>query len=106
MWGANGANGEHSNYTFENLLLDNWYSLVQIEQEEPSVHGFTFRNIWALDQPPLADSTLTGDVAGITFDNVKYAQVRATANADLPLISSGAQQAQFSLPAGPLAHSQ
>ena len=104
MWGANDAKGEHSNYTFENIFLDNWYSLVQIEQEQPSVHGFTFRNIWALDQPPLADSTLTGDVAGITFDNVKYAQVRASANADLPLlISSGAQQAQFALPAGPLA---
>ena len=39
LWGANGAKGDHSNYTFENLWLDNWYSLVQIEHEEPSVHG-------------------------------------------------------------------
>ena len=55
FWGANGAKGDHSNYTFENLFLDDWYSLVQIEQEQPAVHGFTFRNIWALDQPPLDD---------------------------------------------------
>ena len=33
FWGANGAKGDHSDYTFENLFLDNWYSLVQMEQE-------------------------------------------------------------------------
>jgi hypothetical protein len=53
FWGANGASGDHSGVTFENLFLDNWYSLVQMEQEQPALHGFTFRNIWALDQPPL-----------------------------------------------------
>ena len=36
FWGANGAKGDHSNYTFENLFLDNWYSLVQMEQEQPA----------------------------------------------------------------------
>jgi hypothetical protein len=101
FWGANGAKGEHQNYTFENLFLDDWYSLVQLEQETPGLHGFTFRNIWALDQPPLADSTMTGEVSGVTFDNVKYGQTRATANADLPLlVSGGAKQPEFS-PAHP-----
>lgn len=96
MWGANGAKGDHSNYTFENLFLDNWYSLVQMEQEQPALHGFTFRNIWALDQPPLADSTLTGDVSNVTFDNVKYGQNVASNNANLPLIvSDGAHPPQF-----------
>jgi hypothetical protein len=104
MWGADGAKGDHSNYTFENIFLDNWYSLVQMEQEQPGIHGFTFRNIWALDQPPLADSTLIGDVAGVTFDNVKYAQTRAANNADLPLlVSAGAQQPQFTPSRNPLA---
>ncbi|MGA2219390.1 MAG: PKD domain-containing protein [Terracidiphilus sp.] len=92
MWGANGAKGDHSNYTFENLTLDDWYSLVQIEQEQPALHGFTFRNIWALDQPPLADSTLSGNVSGVIFDNVKYGQSVASSNANLPLIVSGAAQ--------------
>ncbi len=104
FWGANGAKGDHSNYTFENLTLDNWYSLVQIEREEPALHGFTFRNIWALDQPPLVGSTITGPVAGVLFENVKYAQARATTNADLPLaVSGGAQAVQFAAPNGPVA---
>jgi hypothetical protein len=104
LWGANGAKGIHSNYKFENLFLDNWYSLVQMEQEYPGVQGVTFRNIWALDQPPLADSTMTGDVAGVTFDNVKYGQMRATSDADLPLeTGDGAQPAHFTAPHGAVA---
>jgi len=104
MWGAKGASGSHSGYTFENLFLDNWYSLVQIEQQQPALRGFTFRNIWALDQPPLAGSTLMGDVAGVTFDNVKYGQTRVATNADVPLVlTDGAQPATFTASHGPVA---
>jgi len=104
FWGADGAKGDHSNFTFENLTLDNWYSLVQIEQQEPAVHGFTFRNIWALDQPPLAGSTVAGEVTGVTFDNVKYGQTRAAGNADLPLVTvDGTASVQFAAPHGPVA---
>jgi PA14 domain len=104
LWGADGAKGDHSNYTFENLWLDNWYSLVQIEHEEPAVHGFTFKNIWALDQPPLATSNLVGNVTDVTFDNVKYGQNRATSEAELQLITaSGATAPKFPKPTGPVA---
>ena len=87
FWGADGAQAENTrNYTFENLVLDNWYSLVQMEQETAGIcKDFTFRNIWALDQPPLAASTIAGDVTGVTFDNVKYGQTRVTGDADVPL---------------------
>ncbi|MDR3793591.1 MAG: PA14 domain-containing protein [Terracidiphilus sp.] len=96
MWGANGARGLHTGYTFENIFLDNWYSLVQMEQEQPAIKGFAFRNIWALDQPPLADSSLVGDVSDVTFDNIKYGQKRVGANADMPLVvSSGARAAAY-----------
>ncbi len=105
MWGANGSKGDHSNYTFENLWLDNWYSLVQIDHQEPSVHGVLFKNIWALDQPPLATSTITGAVTDVTFDNVKYDQNRATNEAELQLITAGgAAPSKFPAPSGPVAH--
>jgi hypothetical protein len=104
FWGANGAKGSHVNFTFENLFLDNWYSLEQMDQKYPGLLGFTFHNIWALDQPPLADSTMVGDVAGVTFDNVKYGQKRAANDADLPLSTAdGAQQAKFPAQHGPVA---
>ncbi len=99
FWGANSASGDHSGVTFENLLLDNWYSLVQMEQEQPALHGFVFRNIWALDQPPLAASTITGNVADVTFDNVKYGQTRVANDAQVPLVvSGGAAQPNFAPP--------
>ncbi len=92
FWGANGARGEHSAVTFENLLVDNWYSLFQMEQEQSALDGFTFRNIWALDQPPLAQSSITGDIKDVTLDNVKYGQTRAMDAGQIPLVvSRGAQ---------------
>ncbi|HUN84767.1 MAG TPA: PKD domain-containing protein [Terracidiphilus sp.] len=104
FWGADGAKGNHSNYTFQNLWINNWYSLAQIEQEEPALHGFTFRNIWALDQPPLAASTISGKVSGVTFDNVKYGARRVTDDAAMPLvIGENASPVRFSEPSGPVA---
>jgi hypothetical protein len=104
FWGANGAKGEHSNYTFENLFLDNWYSLLQMEQEQPLLHDFTFRNIWALDQPPLVGSTIVGMVKSVTLDNLKYGQTRAATDADVPLVvSGGTEPAHFTAPHGPVA---
>jgi hypothetical protein len=96
LWGANGAQGDHSGVTFENLTVDNWYSLAQMEQEQPSLHGFTFHNIWALDQPPLAASTMTGNVQDVSFSNVKYGQTRVTNSTQMPLVvSGGATQPRF-----------
>ena len=96
MWGANGASGHHQNYRFENIFLDNWYSLVQVEQRLPEVRDLNFHNIWALDQPPLVDSSLRGDVSGVSFDNLKLGQKRVADDADLPLeVSRGAKPASF-----------
>ena len=96
FWGADGAKGDHSGYTFENLWLDDWYSLFQVEQEQPALHGFTFRNIWALGQPPLAGSMLKGQVTDVRLENVKYGQTVMASNAGVSLaVSSGAQQPTY-----------
>lgn len=92
FWGAKDARGQHSGYTFENIFLDNWYSLAQLEQERPGLKDFAFRNIWALDQPPLVASTLTGNVSGVIFDNVKLGQKKVGTNAEMPLIVAGGAQ--------------
>jgi hypothetical protein len=103
FWGANDAKGLHQNYTFENLFLDNWYSLAQLEQEQPALKDFTFRNIWALDQPPMVGSSIKGDISGVTFENVKYGQHVAQNNADLPLTVDAAQQPHYAPSSGPIA---
>ena len=104
IWGTNGARGEHADINFENVFLDNWYSLAQIEQEQPSVHGISFRNIWALGQPPLVPSSIKGDVSDVTFDNVKYGQDRVDSPLAVPLeVSGGAEQPKFAADHAPRA---
>lgn len=103
FWGASGARGDHNNYTFENLFLDNWYSLAQLEQRQPSLRNFTFRNIWALDQPPLVGSTMQGSVSGTVISNVKYGQHVLESNADVPLSTDEAPPAHFELTQVPAA---
>lgn len=102
FWGANGARGEHTHYLFENVFLDDWYSLVQMEQAEPALRDFIFHNIWALDQPPLVGSSIAGNVQGVVFDNVKHGQQRIEQAARMPLtVASGAAQPEFTV-AGPV----
>jgi hypothetical protein len=103
FWGANGSLGNHSHYVFENLFLDDWYSLVQMEQDAPGLHDFTFRNIWALDQPPLVGSRLSGEISGVVFDNVKYGQRVVATNADLPLNTDRVEPPRFVVSTGPVA---
>ncbi len=101
-WGAHGAHGDHSGFTFENLWLDDWYSLVQMEQREPELHDFTFRNIWALGQPPLVGSLLSGDIHGVHLDNVKYGQQRVDSDAATPVaVTEGTAEPSYGALAGP-----
>ncbi|HEY3706187.1 MAG TPA: PA14 domain-containing protein [Terracidiphilus sp.] len=100
FWGANGSRGDHNNFRFENLWLDNWYSLAQMEQQAPSLRNFTFKNIWALDQPPLVGSNLRGNITGTVFDNVKYGQKIAATNADVPLAADTPQPVAFKADSG------
>jgi hypothetical protein len=99
VWNGNGAKGVHDGFTFENLWLDNWYSLFQLEQEQPGLRGLTFRNIWAFEQPPLVSSRLRGQVQGVHLENVKYGQAEVTSIQNLPaLVTDGAQPPTFLKP--------
>ncbi len=103
FWGAHGSRGDHNNYVFENVFLDNWYSLLQMEQRDPALRNFSFRNIWALDQPPLVGSRMAGSVSGTILHNVKYGQMMVAADADVPLSTDDAQPAHFEGSSTPVA---
>jgi hypothetical protein len=95
-WGDKGAKGSHSGFTFENIWMDDWYSLFQMDKEVPSLYGMNFRNIWALDQPPLVSSLINGQVEDVELQNVKYGQKTAAQDSDLPLtVNGGAPEPKF-----------
>lgn len=88
IWSDPDGGGDHTDVLFDDVRLESWYSLVQVEQANPRVHNVTFRNIWALDSPAMVGSTLSGAVDGITFDHVKVADRTAADAADLQLTTS------------------
>ena len=101
LWADPDGRGTHTGYRFENIRLEDWYSLVQIRQPHPAVRDVSFKDVWALDSPQLVPSVLKGDVDDVHFENVKVAGRVVERDADLPLqVLPEAKDATFS--AGPL----
>jgi hypothetical protein len=96
FWEDQASTGSSSGYRFENIRLDDWYSLVQLRQPNASIHDVVFRNIWALETPSLEASTLLGQVSGVSFDHVRLADRMVAADGDIPArVSGGADEPSF-----------
>jgi hypothetical protein len=96
LWADPDGQGRHEGYHFENIRLENWYSLTQLRYPNDGVRDVSFRDIWSFEQPSLAPSALIGNVAGVQFDNVKLAGQRITQADLLPLqVTSGVKPPIF-----------
>jgi hypothetical protein len=105
LWADPTGKGSHSDYSFSDIRLDEWYSLLQIRQPLPQVRNFTFSDIWAMDGPGMVPSVLKGDVSGITLQDataqgVDGAVVRAEAGAAPPTILPSELNADFTYSKG------
>ena len=98
FWGVPDAKGSHSNYLFDDVRLEDWYSLVQLQQKAPSIRNVTFQNIWAPELPAMVGSGLLGDVEGVHLDRVKIGDRYATGAADIPIThTEGATAPDFDM---------
>lgn len=96
IWADPGGKGEHSGIQFENIRLDDLYSLVQLRQPNPGIRDVTFKNIWSMDGPSMAPSVLKGDVSGVTFSGVDLGSGDINSNSQLPIeILNGAQAPNY-----------
>lgn len=89
FWADPGGQGTHENYLFDDLRLESCYSLTQLRQPAlptARVRNIRFRNIRSVDRPPLVPSTTSGDVSGVTFENITFGDRRIAADAQLPLV--------------------
>ncbi len=110
VWADKGARGHHANYTFDDLRLDDLYSLTQIIQPNPAVADIHFSNISAMDGPQLVPSTLTGAVSGVDFQNIDLGAgdthdeaglgLEITGGAKPPTISAASPAPGFTYTAG------
>jgi hypothetical protein len=105
LWSDPGSRGTHTHYVFEDIRLESWYSLAQLRQ--PSIaaaaaENVVFRNIWALDQPGLIPSVMSGNVTGVRFENIKIGDRTLSAESELPLERASSVAApEFSRGTGP-----
>jgi len=77
LWADPDGKGSHTDYTFSDIRLEDWYSLFQIRQPLPLVRDVVFKDVWAMDEPGMIGSTLQGDISGV--------KLRGTVNTDLHL---------------------
>lgn len=68
--GGSGGKGRHTGFLFENIRLENWYSLTQILQPNPAIENVQFRRIWAMDGPGMVPSRLQGSIDEVSFRSV------------------------------------
>ena len=85
LWADPDGRGDHNGFHFENIRLEDWYSLTQLLQPNPRIHDVSFRNVWALESPQMVPSTLKGSVDGIHLENVSIAGKLVLSGEDLPL---------------------
>ena len=88
IWNDPGGSGRHSHYRFDDVRLEDWYSLVQLRQAESrtesGISDIQLRDVAALESPSLVPSVLKGDVRGVSFDNVTVANKLIEKDEDVP----------------------
>ncbi len=94
VWAYPEARGKSSGFSFNDIRLDDWYSLVQLRQAQPgAVRGVHFTDIASLGAPSLVPSLLQGDVKDVTLDNVTLAGRTVSSAADVPLQATDGAEA-------------
>lgn len=74
FWSDPDGKGMHSDYLFDDIRMDNVYSIAQLLQSKNgsgSVRNIRFKNI-RLSTPPLVNSAITGRCSEISFENIKF----------------------------------
>jgi hypothetical protein len=96
IWADPAGRGKQTDYKIQDVRLEDWYSLAQLQQQNPEIRNVRFSNIWAMDGPGLAPSALKGDVSGVTFHNVNLGGGVIEKSSDLPLqVMDGAQNPTY-----------
>ena len=68
LWADPNGRGKSGDYRFENVRLEDWYSLTQMRQPAEGVSGVSFRDVDGLESPALVASALKGSIHDVTFD--------------------------------------
>ena len=96
LWADPHGRGRSAGFHFEDIRMEDWYSLVQLQQPSDGIREVSFTDVAGLETPSLVPSTMIGDVQGVAFHNVRTAGEPVTSAGGLPLeASNGAASPVF-----------
>jgi hypothetical protein len=96
IWANPAGKGLHSDYRFDDIRLEDWYSLVQLRQHNPGVEDVHFNRIWAMDGAGMVPSVIDGDITGVSFQDVELGMGQIKESRELPLqLKGGAKLPSF-----------
>jgi hypothetical protein len=97
MWSDAAGVESHTDYRFEDIRLEDFYSLAQMRMvNPPGIDGVVFRNIASMDGGAMVPSVMSGPVQGVEFNGVRVAGKVAARDADVPVeVSGGAAEPEF-----------
>ena len=97
LWADPNGRGQSAGFHFEDIRMEDWYSLVQLRQPGDGVEDVTFTDVAGLEQPSLVPSVLKGGIRDVSFNNTVLGGVTVQGAAELPLeVMDGASSASFS----------
>jgi hypothetical protein len=97
VWADPNGRGKNGDYFFSDVRMDDWYSLVNVEQQPvEGVSDVVFQDVFGMESPSTVPSVLKGHVHGVLFDNVVLGGSLATKNSDIPVkVYDGADQPKY-----------
>jgi len=104
LWADPAGKGHHSDYSFRDIRLEDWYALFNIDQPNPGVENVSFSDVWAMDSPAMVPSILRGDVSvsleGATQQGFAGSATQVSDGASPPSIAAASIDAHFAYTAG------
>jgi hypothetical protein len=96
FWADPKGRGQSGDYSFENVRMEDWYSLTQVMEPVEGVNGVRFKDVFGLEQPAMIASEVRGKVHGVVLDGVSLGGVVAAKNADVPMmVTEGADEPSY-----------
>ncbi len=105
LWADPEGQGFHSDYSFRNIRMEDWYSLFQIRQPLPKVRDVRFNGVWAMDGPAMLLPSMKGDVRGVRLEGASLGGIEGQTtslvdNTEPPLTAPAAVDASFTYTGG------
>ncbi len=96
IWADPDGRGQSSGFAFEDVRLEDWYSLTQLMEPVDGIATVRFQDVFGLELPSLVPSVVKGSVRDVTFDNVGLGEGAATSNSFIPLaVRDGADSPRY-----------